>query len=260
MFRLTLLALLFLPTLAFGQTVKLPAEITTSSGAVLIQPEYDSIDKLVDVKWAVLGLKKAPSFTYLEAPFVSKPKSGILVVSPAPGDEITCVVVGLFQNGKMSEPAVTTIKRGTGPTTTVPGTGSTPPATNPTTPTTPTIPNNNPAVDRDIPANASGISAILVVDPTVTQSPDVTALSVGPNAISKALAKGQGAWFVRNSTDSLVTALQPSMAGKQLPVLLVVDAKTNPKTVIGSVSITPTGSVDQTAKKIITQIANAIGP
>jgi len=251
MFRLTLALLLLLPSLAFGQTIKLPAEINVSQDVSLVQPEFSDIASLKDIKWAVLGLKAAPSFSYLDQPFVTKPKSGIMLRSPAVGDEITIVVVALWTNGKLSDPAITTIKRQV-------GTGTTPPATTPTHPTTPTQPPTT-GVDRDIPANTTGISAILVADPTAV-APDVAALGVGANAITRALGRGQGAWYVRNSTDSLVANLKPSWEGKQLPVLLVIDGKKKPKEVIGAVSITPTGSVDLTAKQIITQIANVLGP
>lgn len=254
MLRLTLALLFILPSLAFSQTIKLPAEINVTQDAVLVQPEFSDIASLKDIKWAVLGLKAAPSFSYLEPPFVTKSKSGIMLRSPVVGDEITIVVVALWNNGKLSDPAITTLKRqaGTG--------GTIPPATTPTQPTSPTAPAQPPpGVDRDIPANVSGISAILVVDPSAV-APDVATLGTGPNAITKALGRGQGAWYVRNKTDSLVANLKPSWEGKQLPVLLVIDAKAVPKKVIGAVSITPTGSADLTAKQIITQIANALGP
>lgn len=251
MLRLTLAFLLMLPSLAFGQTIKLPAEINVSQDVSLVQPEFSDINALKDIKWAVLGLKTAPSFSYLEPPFVSKSRSGIMLRSPAVGDEITIVVVALWANGKLSDPVITNVKRqaGTG--------GTTPPATTPTTPVQP--PASTPTGDRDIPVNATGISAILVVDPAAV-APDIATLGAGANAITRGLGKGGGAWYVRNKTDSLVANLKPSWEGKPLPVLLVIDGKANPKKVIGAVSITPTGSADLTAKQIITQIANALGP
>jgi hypothetical protein len=253
MFRLALALLLLLPSLAFGQTIKLPAEINVSQDAVLVQPEFSDIASLKDIKWAVLGLKAAPSFSYLDQPFVRKPKSGIMLRSPAVGDEITIVIVALWNNGNLSDPVITNVKRATG--------GQQPPVT-PTAPSQPSSPPTQPAtppgVDRDLPPNTTGVSAILVVDPS-NVSPDVSALGVGSNAISRALSKG-GAWYVRNNTDSLVAGLRPSWEGKQLPVLVVIDAKTNPRKVYPGVSITPSGNADLTAKQIITQIANALGP
>jgi hypothetical protein len=170
--------------------------------------------------------------------------------SPAPGDEITIVVVALWTTGKLSDPVITTVKRqaGTGATT--------PPTTTPTQPSTPTTPAQpTPGVDRDLPANTTGISAILIVDPAAVASPDLAALGVGANAITRALGKGGGAWYVRNNTDSLVANLKPSWEGKQFPVLLVIDGKSNPKKVIGY-EFTPTGNADQSARRIITMIAN----
>lgn len=251
MLRLTLALLLLFPSLAFGQTVKLPAEIVATQDAVLVQPEFSDISALKEIKWAVLGLKTAPSFSYLDQPFVSKPKSGIMLRSPGKDDEITIVIVALWNSGKLSDPVISTVKRqaGTG--------GTIPPATTPTQPTTPA--QQPPSVDRDIPAGTTGISAILVVDPAAV-NPDIATLGTGANSISRALGKGGGTWYVRNKNDSLIASLRPSWDGKQLPVLLVIDGKSNPKKVIGAVSITPTGSADLTAKQIITQIANALGP
>lgn len=246
MIRLVLSLLLFLPSLSHGQTVKLPVEIDTTQDAIIIQPDISDIATLKDMKWAVLGLKTAPSFSYLTSPFVSKANSAILLRSPAPGDEITIVVVALFANGKMTDPAITTVKRKAGS-----ASPATPPANQPNIP-----PTSPPSGDRDLPANVTGISAILVVDPAVA-SAEVNALAKGQNAITTALSKGGGAWYVRNSTDSLVASLKPSFQDKQLPVLLIIDHRNNPKKVIGAV---PISTADLSAKRIITEIANALGP
>ena len=101
--------------------------------------------------------------------------------------------------------------------------------------------------------------AILVVDPANVPA-DIASLGAGENAITQALAQRDGKWYVRNSTDSLVAPFKPSFDGKRLPVLLVVDGKTNPRKVIGAATLEPTGDVATTARRIITQIANAVGP
>lgn len=251
MFRLITAALLLLvPDLAFGQTLKLPAEIVASGVAVVVTPEYDKTLKLVDVKWVVLGIKTPPTFSYLEPPFVSRSKAGILVVPPPDDDEVTAICVALYEGGKLAQPAVTVIKSkpGTGTTGTVPTT----PTTNPTTPTVP-------QGDRDIPASATGYQAILVVDPANVPA-DIAALATGSNAITQALGQRGGKWYVRNSTDTLVAPYKPSFEGKQLPVLLVIDSKTNPRKVVDAKTLVPAGDAASTARRIITQIANAVGP
>lgn len=243
----SLLLCWLLPGLCFGQTLKLPPEIITDSAAVVVQPEYDKSLKLVETKWVVLGLKKAPTFSYLEPPFVAKSKSAILIARPTDDDEVTIVAVALYEGGKLAQPAVTVLKA-------KPGGG----AGGGTVPTTPTGP-NPPAGDRDIPATGTGLAVILVVDPNnVTE--DIKALGVGTNAISQALAQKNGKWYVRNNTDSLVADFKPSFDGKTLPVLLVIDTKTNPKRVIGASTLVPAGDVAATSRRIITQIANAVGP
>ena len=255
MTRLALALLLLVPSLAFGQTIKLPAEIVATQDAVLIQPEYSDATQVKDIKWAVLGLKAAPSFSYLTPPFVAKANTGIMLRSPAPGDEVTIVVLAQWTSGKLSDPVITTVKRGAGT-----GSATPPPANPPTTPISPAQP--PPGVDRDLPANTQGISAILVVDPA-NVAPEFNTLAVGPNAVTKALGRGNGAFYVRNSTDTLVTRypdLMESLQGKQLPAVVIIDAKPNPRKVVNAVSITATGSADLTAKQIITQIANALGP
>lgn len=249
MFRLLITALLFLlPGWTFGQTLKLPTEIVATSDVVVIQPEYDPALKVVNVKWAVLGLKKAPTFAYLEKPFVSFSKAAILLGKPAADDEVTCVVVALYEGGKLSDPAVTTIKGKPGSTTPTP--------TNPTNPTTPT---NPPAGDRDIPASATNLHVFLVVDPANVPA-EVSTLGTGANAVTQALGQRKGYWYVRNTTDSAVAPFKPSWQGKQLPVLLVVDGKTNPRKVIDAQTLELTGDAATTARRIITQIANAVGP
>lgn len=234
MFRLIALLLLFVPSCVFGQAVKMPAEIVATGKLVLIAPEFDKTP--LATKFVVFGNLKAPEYASFG--------STVLVAEPDTGDEVTVVCYALFDGNKLSDAAITKVKpRGV--------TSGTVPATPGTTPSVPTV-------DRDLPANATGISAIMVVDPSAV-SPDINALATGSNVVTKALGKGQGAFYVRNSTDSLVAALKPNLQGKRLPVLIVIDSKTNPKKV-ASFEFTPAGNVDQTAKRIITMIANAVSP
>lgn len=233
MFRLLALLLLLIPSCVLGQTVKLPAEIVATSKLVLVKPEFDKTP--IAVKFVVFGNVSKPEYATVG--------SSVLVAEPDAGDELTIVCFALFEGNKLSDAEVCKVK----PRATAGG-------TTPTTPTNPTTP----TVDREIPANVTGISAILVVDPNAVPA-DIASLATGSNAVTKALGKGQGAFYVRNSTDSLVTALKSSIQGKRLPVLVVIDSKTNPKKVY-PFEFVPAGNVDQTARRIITQIANAISP
>jgi len=240
MFRLIAL-LLLLPSAALGQTITLPAETVATGKLVLIQPVFSPADKVLDVKYAVLGLKEKPRFYSL--PSV---KEAILVERPGEGDEITIVVAATFEGGKLANQAVTNIK------------GSGQPGTTPTTPTTPTVPTNPPSA-ANIPA--TGLAVIMVVDGGNVPA-DINQLAKGENAITQFLAKRQGLWYVRNITDSLITgtekttSLLPFVQGKQLPVLLVLNLKaTDPsKRVVLSESFTPLNDASQTAQAIIQRI------
>lgn len=241
MFRLiTSILLLLIPGLAIGQTVKLPAEIIATGKLVIVTPEYDPAAKLLATEFMVFGDRRAPEYATFG--------QTLIVGEPDQGDEITIVAVAMYDGPKLSKFAVTKVKpRKT--STTPPGTPGSPPGTPPSSP--PSVP----GVDRDIPPGVSGLHVVLVVDPANVPS-DIASLARGENAVTKALAARKSAFYVRNSTDSLVAGLQASIKGKQLPALVVMYST---RQILAAESFAPTGNIDQTAKRIITQVANAVG-
>ena len=228
MLRLLAVLLLLLPGVTFGQTVKMPPEVVATGKLVLVTPEFDPKTPLA-VKFVVFGDRKAPEYATIG--------NAVLVAEPDQGDEVTVVCYALFEGNKLSDAAVAKVKpRQAGP--------GTPPGPTPGNPPPPTT-------DRDIPATATGFHAILVVDPNNTPA-GIAALARGENAVTKALAQRKSYFYVRNSTDSLVTSLQTSMQGKALPVLVVINSN---RQILGAVSLAP---ADQTEKRIITHIANLV--
>lgn len=230
MLRLITTLLLLSPAAVYGQTVTLPAETVATGKLVLVQPVFSPADKVLDVRYMVLGLKTAPKYHSL--PSI---KDVLVVERPGEGDEVTVIVAATFEGGKLANLAFTNIK-GSG----TPGTA--PPTTTPIAPT-------NPPPTANIPA--TGLAVIMVVDAGNVPA-DINQLAKGTNAITQHLAQRQGAWYVRNSTDSLMVPLKASIEGKQLPVLLVINSAT--KQVVLAESFTPTGDATRTANAILQRI------
>ncbi len=221
MLRLIALILLLVPGVAFSQTLKLPAEIVPERKLVVVTPEYEG--KVLDTKFVVFGDKSKPE--YYSA------GNTLLMVAPEPGDVITIVAVAMFEGPVLAPPVVCRVLPLKQPGTT-PGT---PPPVNPPTASIP----------------ATGIHVIVVVDPASVPA-DLAQLGQGQNAITRHVAGRQSYWYLRNSTDSLLERVRPSFAGKQLPVLLVINSS---KQVVLAESFTPTGDVTQTANLILSKIA-----
>lgn len=240
MLRVILTAVfLLLPAQAFGQVIKLPAEIVATGKLVVIKPEYDTPAKVLQTEYVVFGDKSKPEWASFG--------DTLLIAEPDPDDVFTVVSIALFEGPKLSKPVTTRIlprKAGTQP-----GGGTRPPTTNPgTTPAGP---------DRDIPAAATGLHVIIVLDPAAI-SPELAALGK-PNLVSQALTARRGVLYVRNATDSLITPLQPSIQGKALPVLVVIDGTSNPRKVLAAESFSTAGTAEQIQRRLISQIANASG-
>lgn len=240
MLRLILLSLfLVLPAQAVGQVIKLPAEIVATGKLVVVKPEYDTPAKVLQTEFVVFGEKSKPEWASFG--------DTLLIAEPDADDVYTVVSIALFEGPKLSKAVTTRIL----PRKAQPG-GTKPPTTNPgTTPTTPAGP------DRDIAASATGLNVIIVLDPAAI-TPELAALGK-PNLISQALTARRGVLYVRNATDSLITPLQPSIQGKALPVLVVIDGNSNPRKVLAAESFSTAGTADQIQRRLITQIANASG-
>lgn len=240
MLRLILTSLfLVLPSQAFGQVIKLPAEIVATGKLVVIKPEYDTPSKVLQTEYVVFGEKSKPEWASFG--------DTLLIAEPDPDDFYTVVSIALFEGPKLSKPVTTRIL----PRKAQPGGGTKPPTTNPGTTPTPAGP------DRDIPAAATGLNVIIVLDPAAI-SPELAALGK-PNLVSQALTARRGVLYVRNATDSLITPLQPSIQGKALPVLVVIDGTSNPRKVLAAESFSTAGTAEQIQRRLVTQIANASG-
>lgn len=230
MFRVAALLLLCLPALVHGQAITIP-DVINSDGKkfVIVEPKFDKEPK--GVAFEILGLKRAP-----EAVTFGKTA---LVATPDPDDEITIVVVAVFENYAIKTKS-TTVRKSTPA-----GGGTTTPTTNP-----PVVPTG----DRDIPAGVTGIQAIMVVDINAVPA-DLSPLSLQGNTVAAKLASIQGKWYFRNSTDSLLDFVRPKIQGKSLPVLVILGPGNK---VLAAETFVPTGDATATARRVITTIANAI--
>lgn len=229
MLRFLAVTALLIPSFCFGQTITLPKTITADRKIVIVKPEFDKVPKAV--AFEVLGVKKPP-----EAVIAG---NFLILAQPDPDEEITIVVAAVFETNILKTAITTVIPPAPGGTGTGTGTGGT--ATPPT-------------VDKDIPATATGLNVIMVVE--LNKEPaDIKALAVGSNAVTQALGSRQGKWWVRNSTDSFMTHFQNDIRGKALPVLLVLGPGNK---VLHAETFVPTGTVEATARRILTTIANAI--
>lgn len=229
--------------------LKLPAEVPVAAddGYTRITPTFDQADKVLDVRWIVLGTgKTAPKYDPLGT---GKDSSLIVSVPRAADEQILVYAVAMLQGEKgpwLTEPALTVIKTTGPPTTPTPG-GPTPPAPDPT--------------DADVEAaikKAKGLHVFLIYDVNAADRA-LAQLTSSSNVVAK-LQNGGAAWHEYDYRAKEVKAanLANKFQAGQLPVLIVLDGNKKPAPVLAVTPLKLTGSLAKDEALVLSAFAKAV--